>query len=58
MFLTDANINEYSRFDNLMATVDWNKAAAYIGKTGMFVVKRDTEKVLRKYIITGEIDLK
>lgn len=58
LHLTDANINEYSRFDNLMATVDWNKAAAYIGKPGMFVVKRDTDKVLRKYIITGEIKLK
>ena len=58
LHLTDANINEYSRFDNLMATVDWNKAAAYIGKPGMFVVKRDTDKVLRKYIITGEIHLK
>lgn len=30
---------------------------ANIGKPGMFVVKRDTDKVLRKYIITGEIKL-
>ena len=57
LHLTDANINEFSRFDNLKATIDWAKATSYVGKESLFIVKRETDKVLRKYIIDGEIQL-
>ena len=54
--LNEANINEFSRFDNLKATVDMQKAAAFIGQTSPFKVRMELDKILRRYIIKGEID--
>ena len=61
--ITDANINEFGRFDDLKATVDKAKAKAYFeaieGKKLIppkVPVKYD--KLLREFIVSGGFDLK
>lgn len=57
--LDDSNINGFGRLDNLKATVDMEKAKAYLEqKTGtemsMFQVKMKLDGILRNFIINNE----
>jgi type I restriction enzyme R subunit len=59
--LTEANLNEYGRFDALRATVDQQKAKAYFeGLEGttlqMFRVKIKVSKLLRDFLLRGGIE--
>jgi type I restriction enzyme, R subunit len=56
--ITEANLNEFGRFDALLATVDKQKAKAYFeaqeGKTiPAFKLNIKTENLLRLFIIQG-----
>lgn len=56
--ITDANLNEYGRFDELKATIDKQKAKAYFealeGKTlAAFKVNIKAETLLKKFILSG-----
>jgi type I restriction enzyme R subunit len=60
--VTDANINEFGRFDRLKATIDTATAKAYLekaeGKTiKPFQVNMKIEQVLRKFILEGGFDM-
>jgi len=60
--LTDANINEFGRFDRLLASVDRVKAKAYFeqieGTTvSTFVTSSKTSKLLREFLLSGGFDL-
>lgn len=55
------NINEFGRFDDLMKTVDKNRARAYLEKVeGVKLsppkVNIKTNKLLRNFILNGEFD--
>lgn len=59
--LTEMNINEFGRFDDLMKTVDKNRARAYLEKVeGVKLsppkVNIKTNKLLRNFILNGEFD--
>jgi type I restriction enzyme R subunit len=59
--ITESNINEYGRFDDLKDTVVKEKAAEYVatkyGKTlSPFHVNRKTHDILKDFIIKGEFD--
>lgn len=56
--ITDSNINEYGRFDDLKATVDKEKAKAYFEKLEgtkipLFKVNIRVHNLLQKFIIEG-----
>ena len=59
--VTEANLNEYGRFDDLRETVDQQKAKAYFegleGKTlPMFRVNIKAAKLLSDFLLRGEVD--
>lgn len=61
--LTEANLNEYGRFDDLRGTVDQEKAKAYFegleGKSlPMFRVNIKTSNLLSDFLLRGGIELK
>lgn len=61
--VTEANLNEYGRFDDLRETVDQQKAKAYFegleGKTlPMFGVNIKAAKLLSDFLLKGGIELK
>ena len=61
--VTEANLNEYGRFDDLRETVDQQKAKAYFeGLEGkalpMFRVKIKAAKLLSDFLLRGGIELK
>ncbi|WP_260433478.1 type I restriction endonuclease subunit R, EcoR124 family [Burkholderia cepacia] len=61
--VTEANLNEYGRFDDLRETVDQQKAKAYFegleGKSlPMFRVNIKAAKLLYNFLLQGGIDLK
>ena len=61
--LTEANLNEYGRFDDLRETVDQKKAKVYFeGLEGkalpMFRVNIKAAKLLSDFLLRGGIDLK
>ena len=60
--VTETNINEYGRFDDLKATVDKEKAKAYFeglegGKLPPFKVNIKSAQLLRDFIIQGGFEL-
>lgn len=60
--VTDANINDYGRFDDLKATVDKQKAKSYFeGLEGKslppFRINIKTDQLLRDFIIKGGFEL-
>ena len=60
--ITDANINEFGRFDALKATVDRKKAKEYFERTeGAPIippkVPMKIDKLLREFIISGGFDI-
>jgi type I restriction enzyme R subunit len=60
--LTDANINEYGRFDKLIASVDRAKARAYFEKVegqavSAFVTSSKATKLLREFLLKGGFDI-
>lgn len=60
--VTDANINEFGRFDRLKATIDTATAKAYLEKAEgksikLFQVNMKIEQVLRKFILEGGFDM-
>ena len=61
--VTEANLNEYGRFDDLKATVDKQMAKAYfeglVGTTlPMFRVNIKAAKLLSDFLLLGGIELK
>lgn len=59
---TESNLNEFGRFDDLMATVDKAKAKVYFEMTeGMKMsplkVNIHIQKLMRKFILNGGIDI-
>jgi type I restriction enzyme R subunit len=61
--ITEANLNEYGRFDDLKATVDQQKAKAYLegleGKTlPLFKVNIKAATLLKKFILADGFELK
>ena len=60
--LTEANINEYGRFDELKSTVDRDKAKAYFEKLEgvtipAFRVNIKVQLLLKKFIFEGSFDI-
>jgi type I restriction enzyme R subunit len=60
--VTEANLNEYGRFDDLRATVDQQKAKVYFegleGKTlPLFRVKIKAANLLSDFLLRGGLDL-
>ena len=60
--LTEANINEFGRFDKLVASVDRTKAKAYFeeieGTTvSTFATSSKASKLLREFLLKGGFDL-
>jgi type I restriction enzyme R subunit len=60
--VTDANINEFGRFDRLKATIDTATATAYLEKANgksikPFQVNMKIDQVLRKFILEGGFDI-
>ena len=60
--VTEVNINEFGRFDNLKATVDKQKARAYFERVeGMKLippkVNMKVDKLLRDFVISGGFDI-
>jgi len=60
--VTEANINEFGRFDDLKNCVDKSKAKAYFEKLegtsiSVFHGNRKTSELLQRFIISGEFDL-
>ncbi len=60
--LTETNINEYGRFDQLKATVDKTKACAYfkaqLGTTvSAFKASMELDKLLRRFLLEGGYDV-
>lgn len=60
--VTNANINEFGRFDRLKATIDTATAKAYLEKTEgksikSFQVNMKIEQVLRRFILEGGFDM-
>ncbi len=61
--VTEANLNEYGRFDDLRETVDQQKVKAYFeGIEGttlpMFRVNINAAKLLSDFLLRGGIELK
>ena len=59
--LTEANINEYGRFDELKRSIDIGKASAYIEKQTSeklipFLASIRTEAILKNYLIKGTLE--
>ena len=59
--VTEDNINEYGRFDDLKETVDKNKAKAYFEEKEkttikMFRVNQMVDDLLRRFVISGGAD--
>lgn len=59
--ITDANINEFGRFDRLKATIDTAAAKAYLknaeGKSiKPFLVNMKIDQALREFILQGGFD--
>ena len=60
--VTEVNINEFGRFDNLKATVDKQKARDYFERVeGMKLippkVNMKVDKLLRDFVISGGFDI-
>ncbi|MDH5656711.1 MAG: DEAD/DEAH box helicase family protein, partial [Spirochaetia bacterium] len=60
--ITDLNINEYGRLDDLKNTVDKKKASAYFEKidgtkSSMFQINIKIDALLKKFILSGGFDL-
>ena len=60
--ITDSNINEYGRFNDLVSTVDKAKAKEYFEKVEgtklpPFKVNMRVDKLLRNFIISGGFDI-
>ncbi|MDR3345951.1 MAG: HsdR family type I site-specific deoxyribonuclease [Campylobacteraceae bacterium] len=60
--LTEANINEYGRFESLKKTVDKAKAGAFFEKqqgasVPLFKVNTTIDKLLRKFLLEGGFDV-
>lgn len=60
--VTEANINEFGRFDELKDSVDKAKAKAYFEKIEkdsipLFKINMKTDQLLRKFIIDGGFDI-
>ena len=60
--VTDANINEFGRFDKLKATVDKATAKAFLEALEGAVIKpfqvnMKVDQILRKFILEGEFDI-
>lgn len=60
--VTDANINEFGRFDRLKTTIDAATAKVYLEKAeGIsikpFQVNMKIDQVLRKFILEGGFDM-
>ena len=60
--ITDSNINEYGRFNDLVSTVDKAKAKEYFeklegAKIPPFKVNMRVDKLLRNFIISGGFDI-
>jgi type I restriction enzyme R subunit len=60
--VTEANINEFGRFDNLKSTVDKNKAKEYFEKLEgdqipLFKINIKVQTFLQRFIIEGGFDL-
>lgn len=60
--ITEANINEYGRFDNLKNTVDANKAKVYFEKLEgttlpAFRLNIRAHQLLQKFIISGGFEI-
>ncbi|MEI6131968.1 MAG: HsdR family type I site-specific deoxyribonuclease [Bacillota bacterium] len=60
--VTEANINEYGRFDDLMKTVDRDKAKAYFESLQVttipaFQLSIKIEKLLKDFILRGGFDI-
>lgn len=60
--VTEANLNEYGRFDDLKKTVVKEKAATYFvseedRQMSMFEVNKRVEKLLRSFILDGGFDI-
>ena len=61
--ITEANLNEYGRFDDLKETIDKKKATAYFealdGQTlPQFKVNIQSANLLKKFILEGGFELK
>ena len=59
---TESNLNEFGRFDDLMATVDRTKAKVYFETTegkkmSPLKVNIHIQKLMRKFILSGGIDI-
>ncbi|NLV87608.1 MAG: hypothetical protein GX025_10410, partial [Clostridiales bacterium] len=59
---TEANINEYGRFDDLKKTVDRDKAKAYFetvegSSIPEFRLSIKIEKLLKDFILSGGFDI-
>jgi type I restriction enzyme R subunit len=60
--LTEANINEYGRFDKLITSVDRAKAKAYLEEAEVqtvstFATSSKASKLLREFLLKGELDM-
>ena len=60
--ITEANINEYGRFDSLKSTVDTSKAKVYFEKLEgetipAFKIKIKIHNLLHTFIITGGFEI-
>ena len=60
--LTEGNINEFGRFDKLVASVDKAKARAYFEKAegamvSAFATSSKASKLLREFLLRGGFDL-
>lgn len=60
--LTEVNINEFGRFDKLIASVDRTKAKTYFEKVegqsvSTFTASSKTSKLLREFLLKGGFDL-
>ena len=59
--IDESNINEFGRFDDLKSTIDIEKAKKYFQEIenreiSIFEVNIKVDKLLRKFIITGNIE--
>lgn len=60
--VTEANINEFGRFDKLKATVDRSGAKAFLEARGgtaikPFQVNMEVDRILRRFILEGGFDI-
>ena len=62
MVVTESNINEYDRFNNLKASVDRTKAKDFFEKTegkalSLWEVNRKIDLFLRDYLLEEDFDI-